>query len=514
MSPMKGRTKDTLISVLVQYIALAVLLCQGLLLVPLYLRYIDVALYGAWLATGQAFSWLALVDPGVNDVMKQRLATVIGRRDTGSVGVIFGTGLLLGGLFILGQVALGIVLTNVLTGHFALEPENVHSLRTAFIIGIVANAVNAVAFVFGSALQAIQQQALQSIIYTIGSIVYLVALLVFLVKGMGISSLPLGLLVRGCIYVTGSSAALYFNWRKMGFPRCVFRLDEARRILGVSVTSGVSRIASVFQQNTDLFVAGYILGPSSVVILSLTGKCYEFLRGILEKFAHAIVSPLAHYAADRGNAETGGLVWTLVEAVGCWTWFMMGVGIAVNGLFVRLWFKGDMFGGLPLSTALAVQGGMTTLSTFVSFSLFALGNIVRPAKINMVQSLIKIIFSLALIKTCGIIGLPLAGVISLGLMTAYFMWEEVPRALGTKKQHTPGFYGRCCLSFVICTSVGMLVAANNKVAGWRGVILSAGLFFFSMFPVMLFINPWPLRVAQDLTSTWPFILKFRLAKHV
>ena len=61
-----------------QFLALGLAIVQGFLLTPMSLRHIDYKLFGAWLATGQMLSWVSLLDPGVNEVLRQRVAHAFG----------------------------------------------------------------------------------------------------------------------------------------------------------------------------------------------------------------------------------------------------------------------------------------------------------------------------------------------------------------------------------------------------------------------------------------------------
>ena len=55
-------------------------------MVPLYLKYIPVELYGAWLATGNIVNWLLVVDPGISTVVMQRVGKSYGADDRSEVG--------------------------------------------------------------------------------------------------------------------------------------------------------------------------------------------------------------------------------------------------------------------------------------------------------------------------------------------------------------------------------------------------------------------------------------------
>ncbi len=46
---------------------------NSILLLPLYLLHIDATTLGVWLATGNILGWMTLVDPGVGEVLQQKI---------------------------------------------------------------------------------------------------------------------------------------------------------------------------------------------------------------------------------------------------------------------------------------------------------------------------------------------------------------------------------------------------------------------------------------------------------
>mgnify|MGYP003100149233 FL=1 len=67
----------------------------GIILVPLYLKYIPKDLYGFWLATGNILSILTLINPGFSDVIQQKVAYCYGLHDYKKIGLYTVSGICL-----------------------------------------------------------------------------------------------------------------------------------------------------------------------------------------------------------------------------------------------------------------------------------------------------------------------------------------------------------------------------------------------------------------------------------
>src|SRR5262249_5169314 len=67
----------------------ALVVGQGIVLVPLYVRHVGPALYGAWLASGDMLVWLQALDLGLPNLLIQRIGAASGRGDRESASEYF-----------------------------------------------------------------------------------------------------------------------------------------------------------------------------------------------------------------------------------------------------------------------------------------------------------------------------------------------------------------------------------------------------------------------------------------
>src|SRR5262245_61246691 len=88
-----GRRNVFVWSAVFGYSALAFTLARNLLLVPLYLRFVDLAEYGAWLAIGGALVQLLVTDFGLSGVITQRVAVQTGNHDLAATRALVAAGL-------------------------------------------------------------------------------------------------------------------------------------------------------------------------------------------------------------------------------------------------------------------------------------------------------------------------------------------------------------------------------------------------------------------------------------
>ena len=83
-----SRRKKTQWHLFFQYSAIILGIVSGIILIPLYLKFIPLDLYGAWLATGNILAWITIIDPGLSSVMQQKIAVAFGSKKKDEVSQI------------------------------------------------------------------------------------------------------------------------------------------------------------------------------------------------------------------------------------------------------------------------------------------------------------------------------------------------------------------------------------------------------------------------------------------
>ena len=82
---------------------------NSILLLPLYVKNIDSSTLGIWLATNSVLSWMTLVDPGVGEVLQQRIAELRGSKAFTEIGNMIGSGFIASAIILLISVIVGLI---------------------------------------------------------------------------------------------------------------------------------------------------------------------------------------------------------------------------------------------------------------------------------------------------------------------------------------------------------------------------------------------------------------------
>ena len=70
--------REVIWNLVLQYSGIGFMVVQGIVLVPVYLRFVGSAEFGVWLVANSVATWIAIIDPGISALMQQRVSRALG----------------------------------------------------------------------------------------------------------------------------------------------------------------------------------------------------------------------------------------------------------------------------------------------------------------------------------------------------------------------------------------------------------------------------------------------------
>lgn len=422
--PRFSRRIRTVQSITMQFLALGLAIVQGFLLTPLCLKHIDYKLFGAWLATGQMLSWVSLLDPGVNEVLRQRVAHAFGGGHKQSLGIILGSGLVVGFFIAVIPTAAGLAAAFVAPRFVLLNHAQSAELRKCFLAAACGTGLTIASFSPGSALQGLQRHVLHGTVSMLGALSYLISAILLLYAGWGLAAIPAALLIRGAVWIVGwTTPVLWISKRELGAP-LQMEWAEGRQTLGKSAATGLSNVGVTLQTGTDVFIAGAMMGPESAAMLSLTGALGDFIRLVPDRIVASFLPGMAHLAGEGDLDKFRTISWRLVQVILALLALAVGSVVVVNETFVDHWVGAKSYGGLGLTLALCVAVTLFSACNLLGVILFSRGIIKAPALVRFGQSLFQIVLVFLLIHRIKLLAIPVALAVAAAVGLATFFIRE------------------------------------------------------------------------------------------
>jgi O-antigen/teichoic acid export membrane protein len=407
-----SRRRATRILFITQCVSFAFVVAQGIVLVPLYLRHIDVATYGGWLASSQVLNWITLIDPGTDEAVRQRSAHAYGRREFGEVGELIGAGILINLVAAMGVFLVGVLVAALMEGRFGLTGLAANSVSRALLILAGASAVTTAAYALGSPLLALQRASIHGVIYVGGTVAALIATVGLLYAGWGVSAIPAGLLVRGSFWLAGWGVSLGHLTRNGEAIRIYFRLQGAKGLVKLSAFTWLGKISSALQTGMDGVLIGASLGASSTAGYILTGRMIDAARTLPDRIGTAVQPSLAHLFGEARPEKIRLVTARLFRLTFLSSAFLTSIAVVFNRDIMRLWVGEQLFGGARLTILLGLAAYLSNLLNSSYHVMFASGAVREATVTTTLQGVLKVALAYMLLKYLGVSALPTASLIA------------------------------------------------------------------------------------------------------
>lgn len=407
-----SRRLASLWNLVFSYGATALVLTRTLLFVPWYLEFIPFKEYGAWVATGGAISFLTIIDFGLTGVLTQQAAAACGSRDYQRLGHVVGTGLGICAVLACAAGLLAAALSPFIPAMVAADGTMARRLTACILIAALSNSLNIIGFAAGGVLKSLQRSFLPGILLTVSEGVNLLAVVVCLLKGLGLYSIAIGLLSRSVVLTVGNMSGVYWACSRQLGLALRWASDEARSLWRLSVHVFAGRAGSALAASTDPFFIGVLMGPEAAGVFSLTTRAHDLVRSLASRLSEALMPSMAHLHGEGNTARFAEVfvlalkIQTTIAAIG-----LAGV-MAFNRSFVSLWVGPHFFGGQALSMTFGLWCIGYMVGGVVWQTLYAMGEMIKLSQIVWLETGVKIIAALILISVFGIVGAPLAALVS------------------------------------------------------------------------------------------------------
>jgi len=411
-------------SALFGYGSLGIALARNIFLVPLYLRYISVGEFGAWLATGGALVQILVSDLGLTGVLTQRVAHRFGGRAGRHLGALIGAGLTNSLALALILTAICVALAPFLPATQGLTPVQSRRVMDCFLLAVGANCLGVVSSAATGVLRSLQRAlgaGLVALTADVASVV--VTILALLLGNAGLYALPLGMLIRSLVSLAGSLGLLATLCAREPDLRPGFSWKESRELWHNSLQFFLTSVGMRLQSNANTLCVGAIAGPESAAAYGLTVRAHETLLLLIQQLNVALVPSLAHLVGAEQPTRFRELLLRLLPTMAALVATGAGVIIALNASFVSLWVGARFFAGQGVTALMAAAAAAAVISYVAYDALLARGEFRVIARIFIVAGLVHVALLLALLRF-GMWGAPLAMLIATGLWGTT-LWRRV-----------------------------------------------------------------------------------------
>lgn len=391
------------------------MIVNGIIMVPLYFKYMSVATYGAWLATGNIIAMLGLLESGFSFVITQKLSFTIAQKDTYKFQILSGANILSAILISSLILVIGLCLSPFITEWININNDIKNEIRIAFIISLCATCLSIFVNIFGAFPQVWQETKQIGIFTTISNIIAIIALIIFLLSGFGVISIALSYIVRAIFNLTFNGTWIINNWKKRNLPKPIYSIKETISLTKDCVYPFLSKVSGTVVEHSQSFIIAHFMNPTLSAVYDITSKICVVACSFVSNINGSFFALMSLTLAGNNKTKSQNVIYNTSLF---FITFLMTVAlysICFTEPIINYWVGLDKYGGTLLLILIVFSKILSQIRTFFNNILYSGGFINKSAKLDIVWMSVYIILLILTITKLNIYSIPTSLLVSSGL---------------------------------------------------------------------------------------------------
>lgn len=441
-------------------------------LMPFVVHHLGDRLYGFWSLASVFIGYYSLLDLGLSTAVSQYVCVAIGRNDLGECRAVFNAAIriqsMLGGVALLATLALA-ALTPLFT-HVALDA---HLFREVILILGVNTALTFPVKVYGGVLDATYRFDINASLTILGSV---------LRTGLAVWAIFVGGRLLALTWVTllaslpVAALQIWFGKREAPWARIggTFEAGRVRSLFSYSIYSFLSYLADILRFQVDPLVISGFIGLAAVThyrVASVFSQQY-FLQVLVVSVG--ILGPVfsrLYGAGDRNQMEAVFFFGTKLSC--CISSFICFALIGWGKPFITRWMGPQYLDAYSPLVVLAFSVLLDVCQRSSIDLLYATFEHRFYTYLNWAEGILNLLFSLALARPLGIIGVAMGTLIAAVLIRVIVQPWWVCKVSKLHYVSYMRFWGGTLLLCSFLTGIAIAVSAWGLRPSYPSLIASA-----------------------------------------
>jgi O-antigen/teichoic acid export membrane protein len=413
-----------------RYLAIAVEMAVGLLVLPFNLSHLGKSAYGLWALTTSITMYFSVLDLGYSGAVVKFVAEYRAKQDTRALNQTLSTTFYLFAGFGVVTYLVAMVLAAYIDRVLHLTPDQIHTARLVLLITSVSVALGTACTVFGAVINGFQRYDLNNIAGTASTIVIAIVNVLVLWAGYGLVELVFATTAIRVLTYWVYRANAYRVFPAMRLRLHLFHRERLRELTSFSVFMALIDWANKLNYSIDAIVIGIMLGTGAVAVWSVGQRLAEATQRLTNQLNDILFPNIVdHNASDRLDRLQRlflvGTRFSLATVVP-----IAAVLMLMAGPLVRSWVGPDFEGSVIVVQLLAlivvVRVGNATGSTLLKGA----GQHRLVAGVNVATAIVNVSLSIALAKPLGLAGVAIGTLIPVTATAIFILFPASCRRVG------------------------------------------------------------------------------------
>lgn len=380
---MGNKYKASIFNFLFNSFNTVVMIINGIIMVPIYFNYISLSTYGAWLASGNVVTMLGLLEAGYASVITQKMASAIAHNDDEQFRKYAGANISSAIIISVVIFLFGMSISPFIADWVNAPLDQNEKITKAYVLALLSASISIMVSLFGAFPQVWQDTKTVGIISVVSNLTAIIALIVFLLLGCGVISIPLSYLVRASMNFIVQGTWILKKWHNLELKTPLFKLDVLIGVLRNCVMPFLSKTSSSLMYHSQSFLISVFIGPSISAIYDLTSKVTQCICVFLGNVNGSFFALFA-ITINKGNKDETQAVFNQVSTT-------YNILLTIALLFalcftmpiMYYWVGLKKYGGIVLLTLIVISSYTNQTKSFLNNVLYCGGLINKSAKYDI-----------------------------------------------------------------------------------------------------------------------------------
>lgn len=402
------RTKKTIINFISDAFPQIIIMLLGIFKSKYFLQYLGNDTLGLYQLYGQIVSYLVLVEGGVGSAMLFRLYKPIHDKDEEKINEIMSASKIIFNIIGIAILVLGTIIAfNI---KFFIKDYNFSDIYIfiTFLMFLISQSINYFALPYRIMFDANQDRHIPNIVYQSITIVKSIIEIVIVCSGLGLIEILISLIICGLL-----SNILIYIFFKRKYKAVSFKTKRDFSMLKDIKHLFVNTIGNLVANNIDIVLVSKFVGLGSVVIYSTYNYFIEAIKQLVDKVTGATISGVGDVLVDNDNNNSEGIFnefnkfMFYISIIICVPLF-----IFINP-FINIFYAGKIQVSIIYSLLFAILLYLNIIRIPLKVFSLSSGKFAEVKRIVILEIIINLVLSLALINFWGIAGVLFATIISI-----------------------------------------------------------------------------------------------------
>lgn len=403
---MISQYKPSILNYLFNSINSIVMIINGIIMVPIYFRYMSISTYGAWLASGNLVAMIGLLESGFSGVITQKMATAISGGDRQEYLILAGSNIMTAFVMAFSIFALGSCMIPFVANVVNADSEWAKDITIAYTISLFSSAIALLVSFFGAFPQVWQETKVVGVINAFVNIFAILVMVICLVSGLGVISLAIGYISRSCANLVLQGLWILRHWKRREVEKPIFCIKKTINLVKECVYPFFARVSNVFMGQSQSLMLAAFMTPSAAAIYDITSKIFVCAYGFVSMANGSFFALLSLVFSRNDKNELNRVVGNIIQYFTVIVVAVLIFGFCFSKTVINLWVGLDKFGGDYLLFIIGISLLVNQYKSFFNNLLFTSGNIKHSSIIDICSLVGYIGLLFISIKVLGIYAIP------------------------------------------------------------------------------------------------------------